>query len=100
GTGGLVRVKQIAGAIARRIVCWLRPGEQAEAGDRLGMIKFGSRTEVSLPAELVEEALVRVGDTVHGGSTILLRLKNGLAPNSSRDVSSASRQPDLPAAQE
>jgi phosphatidylserine decarboxylase len=75
-TGGLVRVKQIAGAIARRIVCWLKPEEDVHAGDRLGMIKFGSRTEVSVPAELVQDVLVQVGDTVHGGSTILLRLKN------------------------
>jgi phosphatidylserine decarboxylase len=77
-TGGLVRVKQIAGAIARRIVCWLRPDEEVRAGERLGMIKFGSRTEVSVPEELVQEALVQIGDRVHGGSTILLRLKNGL----------------------
>ncbi|MHB1426418.1 MAG: phosphatidylserine decarboxylase [Gemmataceae bacterium] len=77
-TGGLVRVKQIAGAIARRIVCWLRPDEEVRAGERLGMIKFGSRTEVSVPAELVHEVLVQVGDRVHGGNTILLRLKNEL----------------------
>ncbi len=74
-TGAPVRVKQIAGAIARRIVCWLRPDEEVRAGQRLGMIKFGSRTEVSVPADLVAEALVKVGDTVHGGSTVLLRLK-------------------------
>jgi phosphatidylserine decarboxylase len=74
-TGGLVRVKQIAGAIARRIVCWLRPDEEVRAGERLGMIKFGSRTEVSVPVELVEEALVKLGDCVHGASTVLLRLK-------------------------
>jgi phosphatidylserine decarboxylase len=75
-TGGPVRVKQIAGAIARRIVCWLKPYEEVRAGNRLGMIKFGSRTEVSVPVDLVQEALVRVGDRVHGGSTILLRLKS------------------------
>lgn len=77
-SGSLVRVKQIAGAIARRIVCWLKANEEVRAGDRLGMIKFGSRTEISLPIELVQETLVQVGDTVHGGSTILLRLKNPL----------------------
>jgi phosphatidylserine decarboxylase len=75
-SGALVRVKQISGAIARRIVCWLRLDEEVRAGERLGMIKFGSRTEVSIPVELVQEALVKVGDTVHGGSTVLLRLKN------------------------
>src|SRR5262249_58996258 len=71
----LVRVKQIAGAVARRIVCWLRPGEEVRAGDRFGMIKFGSRTEVYLPLDVVEEVLVKVGDKVKGGSTALLRVK-------------------------
>jgi phosphatidylserine decarboxylase len=74
-TGYLVRTKQIAGAIARRIVCWLKPDELVRAGERYGMIKFGSRTEVFVPVEAVAETLVKVGDTVKGGSTILLRLK-------------------------
>jgi phosphatidylserine decarboxylase len=74
-TGAPVRVKQIAGAIARRIVCWLRPDEEVRAGDRLGMIKFGSRTEVSLPADRVREVCVKVGDKVKGGSTVLLYLR-------------------------
>jgi phosphatidylserine decarboxylase len=74
-TGLPLRVKQIAGAIARRIVCWLRPGEEVRAGERLGMIKFGSRTDVLLPVDAVAEALVRPGDKVRGGSTVLLRLK-------------------------
>ncbi len=74
-TGALVRVKQVAGAVARRIVCWLRPGEELRAGERFGMIKFGSRTEVSVPAGLVEAALVKPGDVVKGGSTPLLRLR-------------------------
>lgn len=76
-TGGLIRVKQIAGAIARRIVCWLWPDEAVRAGARLGMIKFGSRTEISVPVEMVQEALVQVGDAVRGGSTILMRLNRG-----------------------
>jgi phosphatidylserine decarboxylase len=70
--GCLVRVKKIAGAIARRIVCWLRPGEDVRAGARSGMIKFGSRTEVLLPVDVVRQLHVRVGDTVQGGSTILM----------------------------
>jgi phosphatidylserine decarboxylase len=73
--GRPVRVKQIAGAIARRIVCWLRPGEEVGIGERLGMIKFGSRTEVSLPADAVEEVLVKPGDKVKGASSVLLRVK-------------------------
>jgi phosphatidylserine decarboxylase len=83
-SGGLVRIKQIAGAVARRIVCWLRLDEEVQAGARLGMIKFGSRTEVSVPVELVQEVLVKVGDRVHGGSTILLRLKERFPPEALR----------------
>jgi phosphatidylserine decarboxylase len=73
--GCLLRVKQIAGAIARRIVCWLKEGEPVQAGERFGMIKFGSRTEVYVPVETVGEVLVKVGDTVKGGSKVLLRLR-------------------------
>jgi phosphatidylserine decarboxylase len=68
-----VRVKQIAGAVARRIVCWLKPGETVWAGAKLGMIKFGSRTEVYIPVGEQFEVLVKVGDAVKGGSTVLLR---------------------------
>jgi phosphatidylserine decarboxylase len=75
GTDRKLRVKQIAGAVARRIVCWLRPGDTLAAGERIGMIKFGSRTEVYLPAGTPVEVLVKPGDAVQGGSTILLRFK-------------------------
>jgi phosphatidylserine decarboxylase len=68
-----IRVKQIAGAIARRIVCWLKPGEVLQVGKRVGMIKFGSRTELYLPADTPMEVAVRIGQKVKGGSTILLR---------------------------
>jgi phosphatidylserine decarboxylase len=71
----LVRVKQISGAIARRIVCWLKEGEPVAAGDRLGMIKFGSRTDVLIPAGDPIELQIKVGDAVKGGSTILLRFR-------------------------
>ncbi len=74
-TGRVLRVKQIAGAAARRIVCWLRPGEEVRAGDRLGMIKFGSRTDLLLPTAQAVEVTVRVGDAVKGGSTVLLRYR-------------------------
>jgi phosphatidylserine decarboxylase len=72
-SGRLVRVKQISGAIARRIVCWLKLGEEVRKGERLGMIKFGSRTDVLLAAAYSPEVLVKVGDVVHGGATALLR---------------------------
>jgi phosphatidylserine decarboxylase len=75
GPGRPLRVKQISGAIARRIVCWLKPGDEVQAGERLGMIKFGSRTEVLLPAGLALDVRVKVGDKVKGGSTTLLRFQ-------------------------
>jgi phosphatidylserine decarboxylase len=75
GSGRPLRVKQISGAIARRIVCWLKPGDEVKAGERLGMIKFGSRTEVLLPADQALEVRVKVGDKVKGSSTTLLRIQ-------------------------
>lgn len=71
-----IRVKQIAGAIARRIVCWLKAGESLRAGERFGMIKFGSRTEVLLPADVVAEVTVKVGQSVKGGRDVLLRVRD------------------------
>jgi phosphatidylserine decarboxylase len=73
-TGQLVRVKQVAGAIARRIVCWLRDGDEVSAGERYGMIKFGSRTDVLVPAGTERDVAVKVGDAVRGGRTILFRV--------------------------
>jgi phosphatidylserine decarboxylase len=65
-------VRQITGAIARRIVAWSQVGDELKKGDRFGMIRFGSRTELYLP--LNAEVLVKVGDHVLGGSTIIARL--------------------------
>ena len=65
-------VRQITGAIARRIVAWSQIGDDLKKGERFGMIRFGSRTEVYLP--LNAEILVQVGDHVLGGSTIIARL--------------------------
>jgi phosphatidylserine decarboxylase len=73
-TSRRIRVKQISGKLARRIVNSLKLEEPVFAGDRFGMIKFGSRTEVLVPADAVREVLVKVGDHVKGGSTILLRM--------------------------
>jgi phosphatidylserine decarboxylase len=70
-----IRVKQISGAIARRIVNWLRLEEPVWSGTRFGMIKFGSRTDVLISASESVEVLVKVGDKVKGGSTTLLRFK-------------------------
>ena len=71
GKFGKVLVKQIAGAIARRIVCECKPEDVLEAGQRFGMIKLGSRTEVYFPAASKVRLRVRVGDKVFAGRTIL-----------------------------
>jgi phosphatidylserine decarboxylase len=72
--GNPLRVKQISGKIARRIVCWLKPGDQVARGERIGMIKLGSRADLILPLEKVQEVRIKVGDVVRGGTTILLSL--------------------------
>lgn len=68
-----VAVKQISGAIARRIVCPVEAGDVFKRGDRYGMIKFGSRTELYLPCKGFEVA-VKVGDPVCGGINVLARI--------------------------
>lgn len=65
-------VRQITGAIARRIVPWSRTGDVVDKGHRFGMIRFGSRTDIFLP--LGTELLVKVGDQVEGGSSLLAKL--------------------------
>ena len=63
-------VRQISGAIARRIVCPVEPGRRLKRGEVYGMIKFGSRTELYLPAEGFK-VQARIGDKVKGGETVL-----------------------------
>jgi phosphatidylserine decarboxylase len=65
-------VRQITGAIARRIVGWSRLGDRVAKGERFGMIRFGSRTEIYLPLD--SEVTVRIGDRVKGGQTVVARL--------------------------
>src|SRR5256886_6907572 len=67
-------VRQITGAIARRIVAWAEIGDELKKGERFGMIRFGSRTELYLP--LSATVLVKVGDHVAGGSTVIARLSS------------------------
>ena len=64
-------VRQITGAIARRIVCWLKPGDDLARGEQFGMIKLGSRTELVIPYESGLEIRVRPGDKVRAGTTVL-----------------------------
>ena len=63
---------QIAGIVARRIVCWPKEGDHLKLGERFGLIKFSSRTDVLLPATAAVE--VKVGDKVVGGETIIARI--------------------------
>jgi phosphatidylserine decarboxylase len=70
GAGTLV-FKQIAGAIARRVICWKREGEVVALGERVGMIRFGSRVDVWLPMEA--EVTARIGEKVKGGESILAK---------------------------
>jgi len=67
-------VRQLTGAIARRIVAWAKIGDEFKKGERFGMIRFGSRTEVYLP--LAATVVVGVGDHVLGGSTIIAQLSD------------------------
>ncbi len=60
---------QIAGLIARRIVCWLEPGDIVVRGRRFGLIRFGSRVDLYLPVET--EIIIKVGDKVRAGETVL-----------------------------
>ncbi len=71
--GADVLVRQIAGAIARRIVTYVEPGEQVDISDFIGFIKFGSRVDIYLP--LNTEIKVKLGDKTVGGITEVARLK-------------------------
>ncbi|TKB09072.1 phosphatidylserine decarboxylase family protein [Desulforhopalus sp. IMCC35007] len=68
-----IAVVQIAGLIARRIICWLEPGDSAIKGSRLGLIRFGSRVDMYLPLET--ELVVTTGQKVRAGETIIGRLQ-------------------------
>ena len=70
-----VGVVQIAGLIARRILCFVKEGEEHAAGERFGLIRFGSRTDVYLPEDA--KALVAVGQRAIGGETVLCDLRAG-----------------------
>ncbi len=71
----LAAVKQIAGTIARRIVCQVEPGEILQRGQKYGMIKFGSTTELYLPRSSEPQVRIGRGQRVYGGSTILAEVR-------------------------
>jgi phosphatidylserine decarboxylase len=72
---GKILVRQVAGIMARRIVCWARPGQELQAGERLGLIKLGSRVDLYLPPGAEPEVLV--GERTRAGVTSIARWKGG-----------------------
>lgn len=80
----LIVVRQIAGLIARRIVCSVKPGDRVQTGQRIGLIKFGSRTELIVAGHEAYAPAVEVGDVARGAATIMARRceSNGTATES------------------
>ena len=74
GTDVTVTCTQIAGILARRIVCWPREGDILERGQRFGLIKFGSRTDLRFPIDY--HVVVQIGDRVKGGETVIAKRTN------------------------
>ena len=89
--------KQIAGLLARRIVFNFKAGDKVERGERVGLIKFGSRVDVIVPADAVVR--VKVGDDVKGGATVLAEMLEAVAAvpvRTSERSASARVYQDLP----
>ncbi len=82
--GRKIAVVQIAGLVARRILCWGKEGQTLRAGDRFGLIRFGSRLDVYLPEGV--EPLVALGQTMIAGETVIARLDGGAARVTARQV--------------
>ena len=68
---GEMTFKQIAGLVARRVVCWKKAGDRVARGERIGLVRFGSRVDLWVPKEA--EILVALGDNVKGGSSVVAR---------------------------
>lgn len=71
---GEFQVRQIAGILARRVVSWVKPQQQVKTGDKIGLIKFGSQVDLYMPDNV--EIIVKKGDRIVGGETIVGRIKN------------------------
>ncbi len=76
----IATVRQVSGAVARTIVCDVEPGRDLSRGQRYGMIKFGSTTELYLPLSSAPTVLVAKGDKVNGGSSVLARISVNTEP--------------------
>ncbi len=68
-------VKQIVGLIARRIICTVQPGQMVDRGQRIGMIKFGSRTELYIAKHLEPQVAARIGQAVNGAASLIATTK-------------------------
>jgi phosphatidylserine decarboxylase len=89
--------KQIAGLIARRVVSWKKVGEKVARGERIGLVRFGSRVDVWVPKEA--EILVQVGENVKGGSSVLARWPAKAAVGKLEGSSTAEMDANLTAAE-
>src|ERR1700722_2289041 len=87
--------KQIAGLIARRVVSWKREGERVARGERIGLVRFGSRVDVWVPKEA--EILVKLGENVKGGSSVLARWPAKSAAAKLNGMDTAEREANLTA---
>src|SRR5215510_700100 len=70
-----IKFSQIAGILARRIVCWKKPGDSVVKGERIGLIKFGSRVDIFLPENVTLS--IKLGDRVRGGASVIGTMKHG-----------------------
>ena len=100
--GQYFRVRQITGQFARRIVCWVRPGDVLTRGEQFGMIKLGSRTELVIPRHDALKIEIAIGDTVSAGLTRLAHYRfdgpiSGLDQNGMTDLQSFNAAPVRPA---
>lgn len=83
--------KQIAGLIARRVVSWKKPGDIVERGERVGLVRFGSRVDLWVPREA--EIVVKVGQNVKGGSSVLANWPTQKMMDRSESVTASDRNP-------
>jgi phosphatidylserine decarboxylase len=95
--GRMLAVRQITGLIARRIVCPATVGQTLARGERYGMIRFGSRTELIVPQAELARVLVKVGDVARGGETLLAELGPARAGQPQAGQASASISRPAPA---
>src|SRR6201996_9302189 len=92
---GEMMFKQIAGLIARRVVCWKKRGDVVARGERIGLVRFGSRVDLWVPRDA--EILVKLGDNVKRGSSVLARWPANPSLNSSKQQSSSAAVENLTA---